>query len=333
MKAKIIALAMMASVSAMAQDSVKVDLMPKIGGVLRPRWEMYTDGGLNRFALRNARATIKGKIAAPVDYFVQVDLCQKGKFKFLDGWGRVAILPDLKLKAGQFRIPFGVDTFRGPGNYVFANRSFIGKDVCNVRSAGADIAYSFKFPLSVEAGVFNPTINADESVHTHSKAYSAKAVWDFGKVKVAAGFASLDPDSVRTNITDASVNLDYAGWEAGAEYMYKHYTGNAFDACHAYNLFASYSMPVHMGIFNRLSYQGRWEGVGDHSTATRGTDGLLHADLPAVDRLTLGLTASYIHKNVRCDMRVNYENYFYRHDVVPAEGRNDCVVAELVIVF
>ena len=106
-----------------ADDNNKVDLTPELHGVIRPRWEMDTKGGENRFQLRNARLSVNGRLAPEIDYYFQADFCDRGKIMFLDGWGRIAITPALKLQAGQFRIPFGTDCFRGPGNYIFANRS------------------------------------------------------------------------------------------------------------------------------------------------------------------------------------------------------------------
>lgn len=70
----------------------KVNLVPKIHGTVRARWEMDTKGGENRFAVRNARVSISGEIAQPIDYYIQTDFCDQGKMKILDAWG-VSALP------------------------------------------------------------------------------------------------------------------------------------------------------------------------------------------------------------------------------------------------
>ncbi len=317
-----------------AQESTDVNYMPHIGGVIRTRWEAELDGGLNRFAVMNARVNLKGNIAKPIDYFLQADLCRQGTIQFLDGWARLAITPKLKIKVGQYRMPFGVDPFRAPGNYIFSNRSFIGRDLSNVRAVGADVAYTFdKIPLSIEAGVFNPTSIGYHTGYTSAKAYAAKAVYKINNVTLTTGFKSLEPDSVRINLADAAITYNSGRWLAEAEYMYKHYTNSAMTPCHAYNFYASYAMPVKLGVFNLMSFQGRFDGTTDHSTGTRNSQGNLQVDLPAVNRMTLGATITYVYKLVRLDFRLNYENYFYKHGVAPSAERDDKFVAEIALVI
>lgn len=120
----------------------KVNLTPKINGVIRARWEMDTHGSESRFQVRNARVIISGTIAPPINYYIQTDFCDRGKIKILDAWGRLGLTKDLKLQAGQFRLPFGTDCFRGPGTYFFSNRSFIGGIMNNVRGVGAKLSYA-----------------------------------------------------------------------------------------------------------------------------------------------------------------------------------------------
>lgn len=312
----------------------KVSYVPKIGGVIRARWEMQTDGGLNRFALRNARVTLSGKVAEPIDYFLQADLCNAGKMQFLDGWVRFKPVSGLALQAGQFRMPFGVDPFRGPGNYIFANRSFIGRYVCNVRAVGVKAGYTLPWvPLTVEAGVFNPTSITDHTVWTHQKAYAAKAVLAAGDFKIATVVQSIIPDSIRINLADAAVTYEHGNWLAEAEYMYKHYTGGNHRGCHSVNVFADYGLPVRCGVFNRWSVQGRFDMQTDHSSGARNDAGLLYTTDPARRRVTLGSTLSYVRGALHCDLRVNYEKYFYNSGAAVPANAGDKVVAEIVLKF
>ena len=308
--------------------------VPKIGGVLRARWEMETSGGLNRFELRNARVNLSGRIGAPIDYYVQADLCDQGSFKFLDGWVRLRPFDGVFVQAGQFRMPFGVDPFRGPATYIFANRSFIGRYISNVRAVGFKAGWQLpRLPLTVEGGVFNPTTITDHTVWTHQKAYAVKAVLSVGKFSIAAGVQSLLPDSVRINLLDAAVTYRCGGWLAEAEYMYKHYTGNAHRPCHSVNAYVDYGRAVKAGIFNRWSAQARFDMQTDHSSGVRGDDGLLYTTQPARRRITVGSTLIYILPAVHCDLRVNYEKYFYNHDAVIPVGADDKIVAEIVLKF
>ena len=75
--------------------------VPEIHGALRTRYEMDLDGDGSRFQVRNARVSLAGKIAPTIDYFAQTDLCDRGKMKILDAWGRIGIVRGLAFQAGQ----------------------------------------------------------------------------------------------------------------------------------------------------------------------------------------------------------------------------------------
>lgn len=337
------AVLLFASLAAIAsepdEDSTKqkVDLTPHIHGTIRARWEMDTQGGENRFQIRNARLNISGMIAPSIDYYAQTDLCDRGVMKILDAWGRIAISPSLKFQAGQFRLPFGTDCFRGPGNYIFANRSFIGGTMNNVRGVGAKLSYSFNMGdgsmLTVDGGAFNPTSISDHNVWVKEMAFAGKAVYSAGNLKIAAGAETLIPDSIRINSFSASATWTCGGWTVEGEYLNKHYVNRAFKPSHGYNFFADYGFPVKAGVFNRASVQARFDGMTAHSSGKRDKEGLLIANNPARNRITLGGTLTYSYKFVRCDVRLNYEKYFYHEGYKVPNGDGDKICAEMVIKF
>ena len=312
-----------------------IDYTPHIHGTVRTRFEVATESGKYRFQVRNARVSLDGKIAPNIDYYINTDLCDRGSMKILDVWARIYATKDLGFQAGQFRMPFGVDPFRGPNTYIFANRSFIGRQVCNVRAVGVKVMYTFpSIPLTAEAGAFNPTTIGDHSGWNSSLAFAGKVTYSIGNVKLATGFQSIIPDSVRTNLIDGAITWKAGRWLIEGEYMYKHYTAGRHKACHAYNLYADYHLPIKAGVFNRLSFQGRFDGMTDHSNAIRNSEGLLTTNDPARNRITVGATISYIKsKNLFLDIRANYEKYFYHHDVTTTPGTGDKALIELVLRF
>jgi len=322
-------------VAASATESAdEVSYVPKAGGVMRARWEIETADGYNRFAVMNARVYLKGNIAKPISYFVHTDLCDQGKIKFLDAWIRFDAFSGFVFQAGQFRIPFGVDPFRGPGSYIFVNRSFIGRDLDNIRAVGVKAGYEIPgTPLSVEAGVFSPGVITDHSKWTNQKTFASKAVCNLGMFSIAAGYQSIVPDSVRINMADAAVTFRYGRISAEAEYMYKHYTNGSFKPCHAYNAWVDYSLPLNKVLFNRLSFQGRVDGSTVHSSGMRNADGILVADQPYRNRITLGSSLAYVQKPIKCELKLNYEKYFYHSGYIIPQGRGDKIVAELVVKF
>lgn len=129
---------------------------PQIHGSFRGRYEMETRDGYSRFQVRNARMSVQGSVAPTIDYFVQVDFSDAGKFKFLDAYGRIALGRGWKIQAGQFRMPFGVEPFRAPSNYLFSNRSFLGKQGFNYRQVGAKLVFDTNvgaLPLTLEGEI------------------------------------------------------------------------------------------------------------------------------------------------------------------------------------
>lgn len=324
--------AMLSGVLASAQETV--DYKPNIHGVVRSRWEMETESGDSRFQVRNARLTVDGHIAKPIDYFIQVDASDRGVMKFLDAWARISLADGLQIQAGQFRMPFGVDPLRAPANYIFANRSYLGKEVCNVRAVGAKLIYKFKgLPLTLEAGAFNPSSIADHEKWHSEMAYSGKAAYKWGNVSVNFGAKTIIPDSVRINMLDGAVTWSAGRWTVSGEYINKHYTHSAYKTCHAYVAYVDYGMPVEVGVFNKLSFQGRFDGMTDHSNGRRNADKVLTTTDPGRQRITLGATLSYIKGPVHCDIRVDYEKMFFDDGVAAPKGKGDKVLAELVVRF
>lgn len=324
------------TVVTVSHDSPQNDFsyIPELHGVMRTRWEMATESGESRFQVRNARLSLKGRVAPIISYYLQTDFCDAGKIKILDAWSRIDVSRHVFVQAGQYRMPFGTDSFRGPASYFFNNRSFIGRYVCNIRGVGLKGRYSFShIPLWLEGAVFNPSSISDHSKWNKRYAYAAKASWEPGDFRVETGFMSLRPENVRINLTGASLAWSAAGWTLEGEYMYKHYTNDAARPVHAFNLFADYGIGLRNCLFDRLSFQGRFDSMTAHSDGKNNDQGLLEAQLPSRSRITAGATLSYRYKIVKADVRLDYEKYFYGGRTRPDSEAGDRVSLELIISF
>ncbi|MDE6557195.1 MAG: OprO/OprP family phosphate-selective porin [Duncaniella sp.] len=323
--------------SSAADTAEGFSIIPNVHGTLRTRYEMATGNGYagdERFQVRNARLTVDGHLAPPVSYFIQADLCDRGKVKILDAWGRIDFSQRFNVQAGQFRMPFGTDVYRAPFNYIFNNRSFVGKQMCNYRGVGARVAWMPVKTLTLETGAYNPTSMADHEVWVRHLAYAAKVLWRVSDFSFSTGLLSLRPDGTRVNLTGASAGWQSGRWQTEAEYMIKHYTRSDLADTHAWVIWGNYAMPVSLGVFNEASFQARFDGLTDHSTGFHDNDGRLIVTDPSRTRLTLGSTITYRYKRVHADIRLNYEAYFYRHDVIPSSPTEASKVsAELVIRF
>ena len=316
----------------------KIDYVPKIHGVIRTRWEgEFAHDGEDfhqRFQVRNARLLVEGNVLRNVGYYVRIDACDRGKMKILDAWVRWTIDRHWRVQAGQFRIPFGTDCFRGPGSYYFANRSFVGKYLLNIRQVGAKVGYyGSKIPLTVEAGMFNATPMTDHEPWQDAMDYAVKATYKLGNVTLASSFASVEPYGVRMNVISESATWQWDRIIVEGEYVNKHYTNHAHDAVDGWNVFGSYALPLHKSVFNQLFSLARYDGMLAHSTGKPDSDGLLPTDDPRRHRITVGSQLAYVKKPLKALIRLNYEHYFYGSGTPAPQGESNKVVAELVVTF
>ena len=308
--------------------------LPTVGGVVRARYELQTVDGRSRFAIRNSRVWIRGSFMPRLSYYVATDLCDQGSFQFLDAYGKFDVGNGVAIQAGQFRIPFGVDPFRGPGNYIFADRSFISRDIDNIRADGVQASYTFQrgLPAVITLGVFSPNTITDQNHWSKTLNYALKAEVPVGPFKITGGLQTIQPDAVRVNMADACVSFSKGGLTAEAEYILEHYTNNPFPDCHSYNVWVDYGIPLEKKRFNRLSFQARFDAATSHSSGIA-TNGQLSEDHPDRKRLTVGSTLGYVKRPVKCELQLNYQKYFYKEGYAAPDGRNDKIVTELIVLF
>ena len=310
------------------------EYIPEIHGTFRGRYEFVTEDSEGRFQVRNARVDISGRIAKPIGYFFQTDLCDRGKMKILDAYGWINITSQVKFSIGQLRIPFSVDASRAPHLIYFANRSFIGRTIGNYRGVGAKLSWQPQsVPLLIEGGVYNSAAMSDHDVWQKAMAYGTKIRYRLHNVTAEIGFESLEPDSIRHNSFDCSLTWNCGRWLVEGEYLNKHYTNKSYTTTQAFNIMANYAMPVKAGIFNELSIQGRFDGATSNSSGIRNTAGILTEYEPSRRRASVGATLSYSEKKVRADLRLDFEKYFYRTGIIAPAGDRDRITAELIIRF
>jgi hypothetical protein len=301
--------------------------MPNIHGAFRGRWELDTESGDNRFQVRNARISFDGKVAPTVSYFIQADFCDAGKMKILDAYGAVRIAKGLSVQAGQFRMPFGVETFRAPANYIFANRTFMGKQVMNYRAVGAKVAYTLPCAPAwkLEFGAFNPNTISDHNVWNRTVAYAGKAAYHVGEWTFTGGYASIRPSDTRANLVDACVEWnDHAHWQVVGEYMWKNYCNSPVSDTHSWVGFVDWHKSIHVGDFNRWSVQARVDGMNQNLSWNSDGSEVVQASR---NRITVGSTISSIGKAVHADVRLNYEHF------INTSAEPNRLVAELVVRF
>lgn len=333
-KKMIVALCLLTCIDGMAQE-----YKPEVHGTIRGKYEYQTEEGEGRFQVRNARFSLSGKVVKAVSYKAEIDLSDEGSIKMLDAYTRVTPFEKFDFTIGQMRVPFTIDAHRSPHQQYFANRSFIAKQVGNVRDVGATVGYTFNagFPIILEAGLFNGSgLTNQKDYWTKGVNFSAKAQMFFPKgFNLTLSTQKIKPSTETIMMYDAGAYYHGNGWHIEAEYLYKHYSNNAFHDVHAFDGFVNYDIPVKKkdALVKKVSPLVRYDYMGDHSDGkTFDDNGMLTIDEYKRSRITGGLTISLATPFIS-DIRINYEKYLYREDAVVKTSEKDKIVVELMTRF
>ncbi len=141
--------------------------LPTFSGYAQIRYSYGTD--LSEFKMRRVRLSMAGSVTPKIDYRVQVELAG---FKLLDAYVDYKPFDQLKIKAGQFRIPFSIENtecvpttmemleFPLALQKLMGFSEQIGSEV--IRAAGRDTGIALRGDLfgrilSYDLGVFNGT--------------------------------------------------------------------------------------------------------------------------------------------------------------------------------
>lgn len=321
--------------SMMAQEA-KNPYLPEIHGTLRAKYEYEPPINKGRFEVRNARLSVEGKIIPIVRYKAEIDLSDEGSIKMLDAYVRLQPKERLKFTFGQMRVPFSIDAHRSPHLQYFANRSFIAKQVGNVRDVGASASWTFgvEAPITLEGGIFNGSgLTNQKHFWTSNYNFSFKSqICLWRQFNIVLSCQKAGAADVNTYMYDGGVYWENCRWHIEAEYLRKHYSHDAFNPVNAVDVFAAYRLPLKRNNM-ALSFLGRYDYMSDHSNGTKDENRLLKTDDPERHRLTGGLTLSMTKGALQADIRLNYEQYFYNKGVVPSISEQNKVVLEFVAHF
>ena len=231
-------------------DSVKTkkfDYLPKVSGTIRGKMEYQTNEKESRFEVRTARVALDGFVTPIVNYKAEIDLSDEGQIKMLDAYAGVLPTKGVALRIGQMRVPFSIDAHRSPHKQYFANRSFIAKQVGNVRDVGVYGSYTFdKVPLVIEAGAFNGSgLTNQKNYWTKEFNFSAKAQYFLPcGLTLEASVQKISPNGIHTYLYDGGVTFHRDRWTLEAEYLRKHYQNKAFNNVNAWDAFVCYDLPL-----------------------------------------------------------------------------------------
>lgn len=321
---------------------------PEIHGILRGKYEFEPSLKASRFEVRNARLSLNGNLPLRSSYKMEVDLCDESAIKMKDAWVRINPVSTLRITIGQQRMPFSIDAHRNPSAQFFANRSFIAKQVGDMRDVGLAVGYDIKNKekrtlVSLDAGIYNGS-NLDNQKTAWFKSPSYSARIQVFPVKGLALIPSVQHQKIASRkaaYTSLCIGAFYEshGFHAEAEFMRKIYAHEAFTPCNAANVMLIYRQTLKQAdrFLSHLSYLLRYDYMDNHADGKQGFDDEGETRLKQSDaarhRLTAGITLSVGNRLFPTDIRFNYEQYFYTNDGTPKESEQSKLVAELMIKF
>lgn len=313
-----------------------VTYWPDIHATIRAKYEYQPTIGKGRFEIRNARVSLEGKMHSFIGYKAEIDLSDEGEIKMLDAYIRFQLPKRLKFTIGQMRVPFTIDAHRSPHLQYFANRSFIAKQVGNVRDVGAAVGYIFSgdCPLTLEAGIFNGSGLTDQKnfwTSDYNFSFKAQAMIT-RRLNMTVSFQQTDVAGTPIGMYDIGGYYESNRWHIEGEYLRKNYTHGKFPDVNAADVFVAYRLPLKK-TFSALSFLGRYDYMSDHSKGKPDENGQLTMDDPERHRLTGGMTLSLGTLKFQADIRINYEQYFYNSGTHPLISERNKAVIEFVCRF
>lgn len=317
-------------------EKAKSPYIPDFHGTIRAKYEYEPTINKGRFEIRNARLSVEGKIIPIVRYKAEIDLSDEGSIKMLDAYIRLQPKERLKFTFGQMRVPFSIDAHRSPHLQYFANRSFIAKQVGNVRDVGVAASWTFgaRTPITLEGGIFNGSgLTNFKNFWTSDYNFSLKSqICLWRQLNIVLSCQKAKASDVNTYMYDGGIYWENSRWHIETEYLRKHYANDAFRPVNAVDAFAAYRLPLKRNKM-ALSFLGRYDYMSDHSKGSKDENGILLVDDPERHRLTGGMTLSLGKGALQADIRLNYEQYFYNKGVEQSISEQNKIVLEFVAHF
>lgn len=313
------------------------DFTVHVHGTVRGKFEWEPDIEKARFEVRNARFSLSGNVTKLVSYKAEIDLSDEGSIKMLDAYGRIQKSDKgFAFTIGQMRVPFTIDAHRSPHQQYFANRSFLAKQVGNVRDVGACLRWASRteFPIILEGGIFNGSgLTNQKNFWTSDFNCSAKAQFKFNDWNLVTSYQKTHPDIVDVRMFGAGVFYHTKKWHAEVEYLRKNYEDDAFDGVNTFDVFVCHDIATPRSrVFGKISPLVRWDFMSDHSDGKANDEGKLYINDYQRNRITGGVTFS-LGTPFQADIRLNYEKYFYRSDATIGVSDNDKLVCEFMVRF
>jgi len=306
---------------------------PSIDGTIRGKYEYNSSLDGHRFQVRNARFSVRGAVSEYARYKAEIDLSDEGLTRMLDAYVEMKASDRISFVIGQQKVPFSTDNLRSPYNFLFANRSFLGKQLAGLRDVGATLEYEFgdKLPLELIAGVYNGKGLYNQKEWRNTLSYALRAIYQPEKWEFSANYNTIQPYELRMRIFNAGIMYTNQRWHFEGEYFHKEYEKNLFSDTKGYFVLASYDIPTpKLKAIESISPRIRYDHMSnDNNGLLNPTTNTYTVDDVERSRFTGGINFN-LKKPFINEIRLNYEQYFYAQGIVNNDNK---LVIEFVTKF
>lgn len=299
--------------------------------VFKGKYEVLTDNGHQRFSVRNTRIGFSGDMSKKFNYKFLLELSNNGNFSVLDLYFKYKPTERLSFTAGQGSLPLFNSYTIAPNALDFANRPFIGKFFNSTRDIGITAEYIIKkgdFPISAQIGIYNGK-GTNKAEWSETPAYGARIAFgslDDGLRITAKGLRIKSSEESDNYIWGGDLRYLKNNFKIETEVMGKY---NEFSGLHLFSYYAQlfYTVTVdNSTILRSIQPALRWDQIGEE-TSERGF---------AVSRITGGVNFNLKTGNYKTVLRLNYEHFFNKGELVsittPEDTMNKATV-EIMFCF
>jgi hypothetical protein len=144
---------MIAPAGAAAQDPIEIGVLLRTGFRADPASTGESDG----FEVFDARAKASGEISRLFDFFMQIDYdTDAERFRLLDAYATVPVLPEVDLSIGLLRPSFGLEALLARGDLSFLERDQASEAIAPGRQVGVSAeGLLLEGRITLGAGIFN----------------------------------------------------------------------------------------------------------------------------------------------------------------------------------
>ncbi len=359
-KVRLAAVALLACICYSPVAAQEKPFLPTVSGVLKTRFETDTENGDVRFNVNNARLGLAGTMVkaykTDVKYTFQAELNAEGKLYLLDCYVTLRY-GQFEMSVGQQLCRFGTELSRGPKLNYFANSSFVSGyvgsyydyydgSVRNGNFGARDIGVLLKYnnntsvPIKAQIGLMNgsgmnnPAWRDRVNVVARLWLDENTALGGFGTA--LNYYTGTTPFGER--ITMAGGELKYHAGELIVEGEYANrwleVTEDETDSMGLAALQAIYRIPVKgWGPIKFIAPTARWDYGHNMSIVTESAVNGKEVTHFNVQRATGGVTLGFVPQLLKCELRLNYEHYFFEGGKPAALASNPTFQNKFMVEF